>query len=154
MGEFGIHSRLHCGSNGYYYSGCFAVIIQGGVLPWRLKSIINIAGVRRARRRSTSAPPVWRGFLFAIIARRAAVGRTYRQQLIGAVFAMSLLALGRNGRSQAGAEASGLNSLMGWAYTTIEFTLFLWSIAVGLAYDGLAALLLLTSRAPPGAGPA
>ena len=82
-------------------SGCFAVIIQGGVLPWRLKSIINIAGVRRARRRSTSAPPVWRGFLFAIIARRAAVGRTYRQQLIGAVFAMSLLALGRNGRSQA-----------------------------------------------------
>ena len=61
-----------------------------------------------------------------------------------AVFAMSLLALGRNGRSQAGAEASGLDSLMGWAYTTIEFTLFLWSIAVGLAYDGLAALL--TSR--------
>ena len=57
---------------------------------------------------------------------------------------MSLLALGRNGRSQAGAEASGLDSLMGWAYTTIEFTLFLWSIAVGLAYDGLAALL--TSR--------
>ena len=47
---------------------------------------------------------------------------------------MSLLALGRNGRSQAGAEASGLDSLMGWAYTTIEFTLFLWSIAVGLAY--------------------
>ena len=88
-----------------------SVIIQGGVLPWRLKSIINIAGVRRARRRSTSAPPVWRGFLFAIIARRAAVGRTYRQQLIGAVFAMSLLALGRNGRSQAGAEASGLDSL-------------------------------------------
>ena len=40
------------------------------------KSIINIAGVRRARRRSTSAPPVWRGFLFAVIARRAAVGRT------------------------------------------------------------------------------
>ncbi|EOD38412.1 hypothetical protein EMIHUDRAFT_251799 [Emiliania huxleyi CCMP1516] len=36
---------------------------------------------------------------------------------------MSLLALGRNGRSQAGAEASGLDSLMGWAYTTIEFTL-------------------------------
>ena len=57
---------------------------------------------------------------------------------------MSLLALGRNGRSQAGAEASGLDSLIGWAYTTIEFTLFLWSIAVGLAYDGLAALL--TSR--------
>ncbi|EOD27216.1 hypothetical protein EMIHUDRAFT_205206 [Emiliania huxleyi CCMP1516] len=57
---------------------------------------------------------------------------------------MSLLALGRNGRSQAGAEASGLDSLMGWAYTTIEFTLFLWSIAVGLAYDGIAALL--TSR--------
>ena len=81
-------------------------------IPWRQKSIINIAGVRRARRRSTSAPPVWRGFLFAIIARRAAVGRTYRQQLIGAVFAMSLLALGRNGRSQAGAEASGLDSLI------------------------------------------
>ena len=85
--------------------------------PWRLKSIINIAGVRRARRRSTLAPPVWRGFLFAIIARRAAVGRTYRQQLIGggAVFAMSLKALkalGRNGRSQAGAEASGLDSLI------------------------------------------
>ena len=88
---------------------------RGAVWPrdrWRLKSIINIAGVRRARRRSTSAPPVWRGFLFAIIARRAAVGRTYRQQLIGAVFAMSLLALGRNGRSQAGAEASGLDSLI------------------------------------------
>ena len=55
---------------------------------------------------------VWRGFLFAIIARRAAVARTYRQQLIGAVFAMSLRALGRNGRSQAGAEASGLDSLI------------------------------------------
>ena len=61
---------------------------------------------------------------------------------------MSLLALGRNGRSQAGAEASGLDSLMGWAYTTIEFTLFLWSIAVGLAYDGLRARALRRLRFP------